>query len=77
MREAWDDGEQCLRTAEPAMKQLLIEELLQPAELERMLRDSFANYVIQTAVSSRTLLGRVRRLTLLRWTLPSLRRRCD
>ena len=33
------------------MKQLLIEEMLQQNELERMLRDSYANYVIQTAVS--------------------------
>lgn len=33
------------------MKQLLIEEMLQSNELERMLRDSYANYVIQTAVS--------------------------
>jgi len=31
---------------------MMIEELLQPAELEKLVRDSFANYVIQTAVSS-------------------------
>ena len=29
---------------------MLIEEMLQPAELDRLLRDSFANYVIQTAL---------------------------
>ncbi|KAI9823340.1 MAG: hypothetical protein M1832_002564 [Thelocarpon impressellum] len=42
--------EKCLRTAEPSMKKLLIEEMLQSNELERMLRDSYANYVIQTAM---------------------------
>lgn len=30
---------------------MMIEELLQPNELEKLVRDSFANYVIQTAVS--------------------------
>jgi len=29
----------------------MIEELLDPTELEKLLRDSYANYVIQTAVS--------------------------
>ncbi len=30
----------------------MIEEMLNPNELEKMLRDSFANYVVQTAVST-------------------------
>lgn len=42
--------EKCLRVADPESKSELIEELLSGNELERMLRDSFANYVVQTAL---------------------------
>ncbi|KAI9815703.1 MAG: hypothetical protein M1827_002099 [Pycnora praestabilis] len=44
--------EKCLRTAESNTKTMMVEEMLNPAELEKMLRDSFANYVVQTAVSA-------------------------
>lgn len=37
--------------ADPHTRQLLIQELLDPNELEMLLKDSFGNYVIQTAVS--------------------------
>jgi hypothetical protein len=42
--------EKCLRCAQEPSKDMLIEEMLQPSELDRLLRDSFANYVIQTAL---------------------------
>ena len=42
--------EKCLRVSDPESKSELIEELLSGNELERMLRDSFANYVVQTAL---------------------------
>lgn len=42
--------EKCLRTAEPGLRQKFIEEMLQPQELGKLLRDPYANYVIQTAV---------------------------
>ena len=42
---------QCIRVAEQPTKKILIEEMLpNQAELEALLRDSYANYVIQTAV---------------------------
>jgi len=42
---------QCIRVAELSTKKILIEEMLpNQAELEALLRDSYANYVIQTAV---------------------------
>lgn len=41
---------QCIRVADADSKRLLIQELLVPGELEKVLRDSFANYVIQTAL---------------------------
>ncbi|KAL7271165.1 hypothetical protein RUND412_006099 [Rhizina undulata] len=42
--------EKCLRVAELSTKKLLVEEMLNPEELEKLLRDSYANYVIQTAM---------------------------
>jgi hypothetical protein len=43
--------EKCVRIAHPNVKQLLIDELTDPSVLPRLLQDSFANYVIQTAIS--------------------------
>jgi hypothetical protein len=42
--------EKCIRVADQDVKTKLIQELLQKGELEKVLRDSFANYVIQTAL---------------------------
>ncbi|KAJ9617021.1 hypothetical protein H2200_000742 [Cladophialophora chaetospira] len=42
--------EKCLRTADMDTKRLMVEEMLMGNELEKMLRDSFANYVVQTAM---------------------------
>ena len=42
--------EKCLRTADPETKRALIDEMIMGNELEKMLRDSFANYVVQTAL---------------------------
>ena len=42
--------EKCIRTAEADVKRAMIDELVAPNELERLLRDSYANYVVQTAM---------------------------
>ena len=42
--------EKCIRVAEPPTRQQLILEILDGGELDKMLRDSFANYVVQTAL---------------------------
>jgi hypothetical protein len=42
--------EKCLRTADLDTKKMMIDEMLLGNELEKMLRDSFANYVVQTAM---------------------------
>ncbi|OAL01919.1 ARM repeat-containing protein [Phaeosphaeriaceae sp. SRC1lsM3a] len=42
--------EKCIRCAEMPAKQLLIEELLDAEELEQLMRDSYGNYVVQTAL---------------------------
>ena len=42
--------EKCMSTAEMGTKRAMVEEMLAGNELEMMLRDSFANYVVQTAM---------------------------
>ena len=42
--------EKCLRGAKSKVTQMMIEEMLNANELEKMLRDSYANYVVQTAL---------------------------
>ncbi|KAL9066719.1 MAG: hypothetical protein Q9161_007401 [Pseudevernia consocians] len=42
--------EKCLRGARLNVTQMMIEEMLNANELEKMLRDSYANYVVQTAL---------------------------
>ncbi|KAG8806518.1 hypothetical protein FRC17_004950 [Serendipita sp. 399] len=42
--------EKCIRVAEHNTRKLLIEELLNRSRLEKLLRDSFGNYCVQTAL---------------------------
>ncbi|KAF2810643.1 uncharacterized protein BDZ99DRAFT_386224 [Mytilinidion resinicola] len=42
--------EKCIRVADMNTKRMMIDELLHPDELEKLLRDNFANYVVQTAL---------------------------
>nr|CCC93602.1 putative pumillo RNA binding protein PUF1 [Trypanosoma congolense IL3000] len=42
--------EKCLKNATPEVRQLLVDELTDPQVLPKLLTDSFANYVIQTAI---------------------------
>lgn len=41
--------EKCIRVASEESRRTLIQEIIPPSELEKLLRDSFANYVVQTA----------------------------
>jgi len=52
---------------------MLIEEMLQPAELDRLLRDSFANYVIQTALDYANAPMKARLIEAIRPYLPAIR----
>ncbi|TQS39181.1 hypothetical protein Golomagni_00299 [Golovinomyces magnicellulatus] len=65
--------EKCLRCAQEPTKNSLIEELLQPNELERLLRDSFANYVIQTALDYASPAMKNRLMEAIRPHLPAIR----
>ena len=42
--------EKCIRTTDGDTRQAMIKELMAGSELERLLRDSYANYVVQTAM---------------------------
>jgi len=65
--------EKCLRCAQEPSKDMLIEEMLQPNELDRLLRDSFANYVIQTALDYANPGMKARLIEAIRPYLPAIR----
>jgi hypothetical protein len=65
--------EKCLRCAQPPSKDLIVDELLRNQEMERLLRDSFANYVIQTALEYATPHYKYRLVEAIRPILPQIR----
>ncbi|PLB41522.1 putative RNA-binding protein [Aspergillus candidus] len=65
--------EKCLRTADNPVRRQLIDEMLSGAELEKMLRDSFANYVVQTAMDFADADTRTKIIESVRPILPSIR----
>lgn len=65
--------EKCLRCAGPESKDMIVDELLAPQEIERHLRDSFGNYVIQTAVEFATPHQKYRLVEAIRPLLPQIR----
>lgn len=65
--------EKCLRCSQAQSKDMIVEELLGPQEMERLLRDSFANYVIQTALEFATPHQKYRLVESIRSILPQIR----
>jgi len=65
--------EKCIRVADTNSKRAMIEEMLNINELEKMLRDSFANYVVQTAMEYADPEMKVRLVESIRPLLPSIR----
>lgn len=66
--------EKCLRCAQEPSKDMMIEEMLATsAELERLLRDSFANYVVQTALDYANPIMKTRLIEAIRPILPQIR----
>ncbi|KAL7951035.1 putative RNA-binding protein [Trichoderma barbatum] len=63
--------EKCLRCAQAPSKDMIVEEILN--EMERFLRDSFANYVIQTALDFSTPHQKYRLVEAIRPVLPQVR----
>ena len=65
--------EKCLRCAEVDTRRMLIVEITEPHELERLLRDSFANYVVQTAIDFADAESKAVLIEHLRPIMPSIR----
>jgi hypothetical protein len=59
--------EKCIRVADPEIRKILVGEVLNRSRLEKLLRDSYGNYVIQTILdycdmNQRMVVSRRRRL---------------
>ncbi|PSR87064.1 armadillo-type protein [Coniella lustricola] len=65
--------EKCLRCASSDSKDMIVEELLAPGEIERLIRDSYANYVIQTALEHATTYMKKELVESIRPILPAVR----
>lgn len=65
--------EKCLRCGNEESKDLMVTELLAPGEMDRLLRDMFGNYVIQTALDHATYLMKVQLVEAIRPILPNVR----
>ncbi|PWN50079.1 ARM repeat-containing protein, partial [Violaceomyces palustris] len=65
--------EKCIRVSDPSIRKQLIEELLNRSRLEKLLRDSFANYVVQTSLDYAEPLQRMRLVECIRPILPVIR----
>lgn len=65
--------EKCIRVADPVSRKLLIEELIDEARLESLLRDSFANYVVQTSLDYAEPAQRMHLVNCIRPILPAIR----
>ncbi|KAL5612106.1 hypothetical protein BROUX41_000346 [Berkeleyomyces rouxiae] len=65
--------EKCIRCASDVSKDMIVKELLDPVELERCLRDGFANYVVQTALDYATPGKKTALIDAIRPILPSIR----
>ncbi len=65
--------EKCLRCSLDPSKDMIVEELLVPGEIDRLLRDSFANYVIQTALEYATPYMKIRLVDSIRPHLTQIR----
>lgn len=65
--------EKCLRGAQSSVTKMMIEEMLNANELEKMLSDSFANYVVQTALDYADPETKNKLVEAIRPILPSIR----
>jgi hypothetical protein len=65
--------EKCLRCASEQSRDMIVSELLHQGEIDRLLRDSFGNYVIQTALDYATPMSKHRLVEAIRPSLPAIR----
>lgn len=65
--------EKCIRTGSLEAKRVLVNEIMDPIDLEQLLRDSFANYVVQTAMDYADDETKARLIDNIRPILPAIR----
>ncbi|CAJ2511087.1 Uu.00g067120.m01.CDS01 [Anthostomella pinea] len=65
--------EKCLRCGQDESKDMIVNELLTQGEMERLLRDSFGNYVVQTALDHATYIMKHQLVEAIRPMLPGIR----
>ncbi|CAI4212518.1 unnamed protein product [Parascedosporium putredinis] len=65
--------EKCLRCAQDPSKDMIVDEILAPGEIEKLIRDNYANYVIQTALEYATPYKKAALVDSIRPVLPSVR----
>ncbi|KAL6855247.1 hypothetical protein ACO1O0_006386 [Amphichorda felina] len=65
--------EKCLRCSQAPSKDMIVGEMLAPQEIERLIRDSYANYVVQTALEYATPHQKHRLVEAIRPILPTIR----
>ncbi|KAI0806509.1 armadillo-type protein [Xylaria sp. FL0064] len=65
--------EKCLRCASEESKDRMISELLVPGEMDRLLKDSFGNYVVQTALEHSSVRLKHQLVEAIRPMLPAIR----
>ncbi|KAF9195963.1 hypothetical protein BGZ50_002765 [Haplosporangium sp. Z 11] len=65
--------EKCIRVSEPETRKFLIEEMINKSRLEKMLRDSYANYVVQTSLDFADPIQRAQLVECIRPLLPAIR----
>ncbi|KAI1340132.1 ARM repeat-containing protein [Xylariaceae sp. FL0016] len=65
--------EKCLRCASDESKDRMVDEILAPGEIMQMLKDSYGNYVVQTALEHSTFMMKHKIIDTIRPLLPSIR----
>lgn len=65
--------EKCLRCASDSSRDMMISEMVVPGEMERLIRDSFGNYVVQTALEHATFHMKQQLVETIRPILPAIR----
>ncbi|MCO5562286.1 hypothetical protein L7F22_015911 [Adiantum nelumboides] len=65
--------EKCIRVSDVKLRKSLIDELLNRTRLEKLLRDSFANYVVQTSLDYAEPMQRMQLVECIRPILPMIR----
>ncbi|CAG8441823.1 3665_t:CDS:10 [Scutellospora calospora] len=65
--------EKCIRVAEPDTRKCLIDEMLNKNRLDKLLRDSYANYVVQTSLDYADPIQRAQLVECIRPLLPAIR----